>query len=175
MNTLTPLPPPPTPLPTTQSPPSTIALKDDCCQCHNSAVHYDSQGQGYCLSHWHGDYFEPGQECAELMKWDGLSYWVRGTVIIDKPKGKTTRGGAVWAKRVKGSRPNVKDKCRLLPIRYGMPKVKLWNFEDVFVMPDYSVPVESVRLDVDLAAIEEDRQEALELGIDAPCIDEGEE
>lgn len=109
------------------------------------------------------------------MRWDGLSYWVKGTVIIDKPKGKATRGGAVWAKRAKGSRPNVKDKCRLLPVRYGMPKVKLWAFEDVFIMPDYSVPVEAVRLDVDLAAVEEDRQEALELGIDAPVSVEGEE
>ena len=152
--------------------PHTIkAAKGQCCLCNNDAVYYDSQGTGYCLSHWQGSAaLTPGTQCAELMKRDGDSYWVRGTEIVEAPeKAKRKRYGAVWTFRKTNHKPVQTDAKRLLPIRPGMPQVKLWEFGEVFELANFSAVLKrSERLAIDLEALAEDKAEAAELDAQNP-------
>jgi hypothetical protein len=128
--------------------------------CSNDAVYYDNSGTGYCLGHWHGEALSPGMDCAQLMcrsfdsvkggkfstvgKDDRLrlnnvrSFWVVGTTILDvsswrydlKP---ITNLETVYTFR-KGltHKPARTHQSHLLPIRSGMPKVRLYTFDEVF-------------------------------------------
>lgn len=144
----------------------------ECCvdDCHNAAVHYDSDNSGYCLTHWQGsDSLEPGQDCAELMFSGDQGYWITGTQILDDEqlgftfKRKKSKGiGFVYTYRRSNHKPVQTLKRLLLPIRPGMPRVKLWKWEEVFIKADYSQG-NSAALDVDYQAWAEDKEEAEQL------------
>ena len=142
----------------------------ECCieDCNNAAVHYDSDNYGYCLSHWQGSGgLEPGQECAELMFKGKQHYWVKGTYILDDEKlpftfkRKKCKGlKYIYTYKPTNHKPVQTLKRTLLPIRPGMPKVKLWEWEQVFDRAVYAGEGASSRVEVDLEALAEDREDA---------------
>ena len=61
-------------------------------------------------------------------------------------------------------RPVQTDIARLLPIRPGMPKVRLWDFAEVFELANFSQAVQPTkRLEIDYEAVAEDKAEVAEI------------
>ena len=144
-----------------RTPKRITARRGECCLCSNDATFYDSQGTGYCMSHWQGCSLVPGLECAELMHRDKDDYWVIGTVVIEAPTGKAGRYGHVWTRRHGQGKPYLVAAARLLPLSSKYPKVKFWMFSEVFDVADYSVKGEVIK--VDTSHVDEDRSESNEI------------
>lgn len=116
--------------------------KGQCSLCDNDAVYYDSASVGYCLGHWQGISLAPGVECAEKMckSFGGREpeiFWVTGTQIIDPELWPYTLKGLENLDTIHTLRPScgrvVRSlKSNLLPIRKGMPPIKLYTFAEVF-------------------------------------------
>jgi hypothetical protein len=89
------------------------------------------------------------------------SYWVTGTVVIEAPTGKAGRYGHVWTRRHGQGKPYLVAAARLLPLSSKTPKVKVWQFAEVFDVADYSVKGEVIK--VNTSHVDEDRSESNEI------------
>lgn len=145
----------------------------ECCirGCNNEAIYYDSSNYGYCQSHWTGGLLNPGQVCAELFFKGSQPHWVRGTVIFDEKtfpyafKQKKLKGlDFIYTYRESTHKPVQTLKQYLLPIRAGMPKVKLWDWNEVFdKVVYYPEKMKRTEIVVNWEDYQEDRDEEQEL------------